>query len=114
MKHDFDTKEFDIDEFNNNDLSKRKEIHIKLQQRKGKKYLTFIEGLYEINNMNNIEKEKFIDHINKQLKKKFNCGSSIKKPEFIIQLHGDHREEIKKYLIEKKIVSTDQIKIHGF
>jgi translation initiation factor SUI1 len=96
----------------NLDLDKKPLIvHIKLQQRNRKKCITFIEGLNQIQQEN---KDKFFDSITKSFKTKFNCGVSLKKPDYIVQLSGDHRKEIKEFLISKKILKDEQIKIHGY
>jgi len=56
----------------------------------------------------------FLDDIANKFKKKFNCGATIKKPENVIQLSGDHRHNIKKVLVENNLVKSDQVKIHGY
>jgi translation initiation factor 1 len=86
------------------------EVHLRIQQRNGKKCWTFVEGLNELNTKDS----NFVDNLAKIFKKKFNCSATIKKPENIIQLQGDHRDEIKTYLLKEKIISQDKIKIHGF
>lgn len=108
MINEFELLKKDLDESLDQKLIM---IHIKLKQRNGKKCITIIEGLEQIEKEN---KEKFFETIAKCLKKKFNCGVSIKKPFFIIQLSGDHRNEIKDYLINKKLLKEDQIKVHGY
>src|SRR5439155_25661549 len=83
------------------------ETHIKLQQRNGKKCITLVEGL------DKFDKEKtneFMEKMSKQFRKTFNCAATIKKPENIIQLQGDHRQKIKDLLINLKIVNADKIK----
>lgn len=82
------------------------EIHIHMQQRNGKKCLTLVDGLSKIKMKYNL------DDFAKQLRKKFNCSGIVTK-EKIIQLQGDHREGIKQYLIDQKIISKDKIKVHG-
>ena len=80
------------------------EIHIKSQQRNGRKCWTFVEGIDQLENQN-------LNEIATNLKKKFNCGASIKNN--VIQLNGDHKTELKEYLIKQGIANDDQIKIHG-
>ena len=47
------------------------------------------------------------------LKKKLVCGAFIDN-ENIITLNGDHREEIKKFILERNMAKEDQIKMHGY
>lgn len=97
------------------ELDKRHlEIHIKIQKRNGRKYWTFIEGLDKIDLPPNKTVDSFLEDILKKLKKLLNCGANIEKPDNIIKLMGDHRSEIKQFLMNLKIVSDDQIKMHGF
>ena len=89
------------------------EIHIKIKQRNGRKSWTSIEGLDKLE-PNRDKLDTFIENIAKNLKKKFSCGASIEKPEYIVQLNGDHREGIKDFLIKGGFVNETQIKMHGF
>ena len=82
-------------------------IHIRLQQRTGRKSLTTIQGLNP-----NLDFEK----INKALKKEFCCnGCVIENPDLgiIIQLQGDQRNNTIKFLIQEEIALPKMIKIHG-
>jgi len=94
-------------ELEDNDI----EIHIKVQQRNGRKCLTLIEGMEQVHDD--------IKSIVVDLKDKFNCGGSIMKSKnnsdmTIIQLNGDHREDLKEYLMKKYDLKAHQLKIHGF
>lgn len=91
-----------------NELFKKKNVHIRMQQRNGKKCWTYVEGLDQIN-----KDSKFLDNFAKVLKKKLNCAGTVKKPENVIQFQGDHRDKIKSFLIEQKIVEEEFIKMHG-
>lgn len=89
--------------FEKNDL-----IHIRLQQRNGRKTLTTIQGLTT---------DYDLKKITKTLKKEFACnGCIIEHPEFgeVIQLQGDQRENVKKFFILTEMAKEDQIKTHGF
>jgi translation initiation factor 1 len=82
-------------------------IHIRLQQRNGRKSLTTIQGL---NSTLDFEK------INKALKKEFCCnGCVIQDSELgiIIQLQGDQRNNITNFLVQEGIALFKMIKIHG-
>jgi len=89
------------------------EIHIKVQQRNGRKCWTFVEGLDKITPPPNTDINKFMEQITRTFKKGFNCAATIQ-PGNIIQMSGDHRYKLKDYLINNKIVNEDQIKIHGY
>ena len=91
------------------------EIHIKIQKRNGRKCWTIVEGLDKLELPSNMKTtDEFLEKLTRKLKKSFNCGASIKKPENAIQLNGDHRDNIKGFLIEHKLVNENQIKLHGF
>lgn len=82
-------------------------IHIRLQQRNGRKSLTTIQGLNS-----NFDFEK----INKTLKKEFCCNGCVIQDSdlgIIIQLQGDQRDNALKFLIKEEIALKKMIKIHG-
>lgn len=85
---------------------KQIEIHIRIKQRNGRKCITIIE------NLNDLKAD--LEQLSKHFKKTFNCRSTVIKPENTIELAGDHRESIKNFLINEKLVTTEQIKIHGY
>jgi translation initiation factor 1 len=85
----------------------QKIIHIRLQQRNGRKSLTIIQGLDKL-----IDFEKII----KLFKKEFCCNGCIVRDKhlgIVIQLQGDQRENVKKFLINKEISLNNFITIHG-
>lgn len=90
-------------------------VHIRIQPRTSRTYLTIIEGLIERIQEENEESKELIKKILKKFKKNFSCNGSIieNKNNEAIQLQGDHRHEVAKYLIEKDIVSKDNIIVHG-
>lgn len=82
-------------------------IHIRTQQRNGRKSLTTLQGINPKINKKTILKE---------CKKKFNCnGCLVQDPDLgeIIQLQGDQRKVVAQFLIDEKIAKKDVIKIHG-
>ena len=82
-------------------------IHIRVQQRNGRKSLTTVQGI-------NPKINKKI--ILKECKKKFNCnGCIVEDPEHgdIVQLQGDQRRQIATFLVEEKIAKKALIKVHG-
>ncbi|XP_022714603.1 uncharacterized protein LOC111274266 [Durio zibethinus] len=83
-------------------------VHVRVQQRNGRKSLTTIQGL---------KKEFSYSKIIKDLKKEFCCnGTVVQVPELgqVIQLQGDQRKNVSTFLIQAGIAKKEHIKIHGF
>lgn len=83
-------------------------VHIRVQQRNGKKCLTTVQGL---------KKQFSYEKILKDLKKEFCCNGNVvqdKELGKIIQLQGDQRKNASQFLVQAGLVKKDQIKIHGF
>lgn len=83
-------------------------VHIRIQQRNGRKTLTTVQGL---------NPDYDFKKIVKVAKKDFNCnGTVIEHPEYgeVIQLQGDQRESIRYLLINIGLAHKDQVKVHGF
>ncbi|CAM8887800.1 hypothetical protein QQ045_024185 [Rhodiola kirilowii] len=83
-------------------------VHIRVQQRNGKKCLTTVQGLKTVYSY---------DRILKALKKQFCCNGNIvqdKELGRVIQLQGDQRKNVSTFLIQSGLVKKDQIKLHGF
>ncbi|PKI55845.1 protein translation factor SUI1 homolog 1 [Punica granatum] len=83
-------------------------VHIRIQQRNGKKSLTTVQGL---------KKEYSYEKILKDLKKEFCCNGNVvqdKELGKIIQLQGDQRKNVSHFLVQAGLAKKDQIKIHGF
>ena len=87
-------------------------IHIRIQQRNGRKCITTIQGL---------ENDLDLKRICKAMKRAFNCNGSIAEDEEmgeIVQLQGDQRQNVKEWLVEQEIVNRtdadDRLVIHGF
>lgn len=94
----FETKDADAKEY----------VHIRVQQRNGKKCLTTVQGL---------KKDFSYEKILKDLKKEFCCNGNVvqdKELGKIIQLQGDQRKNVLQFLVQAKIVKKEQIKMHGF
>ncbi|PWA63552.1 translation factor [Artemisia annua] len=75
-------------------------VHIRIQQRNGRKSLTTVQGL---------KKEFSYNKILKDLKKEFCCnGTVVQDPELgkVIQLQGDQRKNVSTFLIQVMIVNT--------
>lgn len=83
-------------------------IHIRIQQRNGRKTLTTVQG---------ISKDYDFKKIVKACKKEFACnGTVVDHPEYgeVIQLQGDQRVNIRDFLRKIGIAKDDQLKVHGF
>ncbi|CAA3004994.1 translation factor SUI1 homolog [Olea europaea subsp. europaea] len=83
-------------------------VHIRIQQRNGKKSLTTVQGL---------RKEFRYEKILKDLKKEFCCNGNVvqdKELGKVIQLQGDQRKNVSQFLVSAGLVKKDQVKIHGF
>ncbi|KAH7646534.1 eukaryotic translation initiation factor eIF1 [Dermatophagoides farinae] len=83
-------------------------IHIRIQQRSGRKTLTTVQGIAD-----NFDKKKIV----KACKKEFACnGTVVDHPEYgeVIQLQGDQRNNIVEFLTKIGIAKSEQLKVHGF
>lgn len=89
----------------------KSKVHIRVQQRNGKKCITSIEGLDE-----DLDQKRICKH----MRKLFNCnGNVISDPERgeIIQLQGDQRDNVRAFLLEQTVLEAhekDRLVIHGF
>ncbi|KAJ3192020.1 guanine nucleotide exchange protein for ADP-robosylation factor [Irineochytrium annulatum] len=91
-----------------NNLEVHGYIHIRIQQRAGRKTLTTVQGLPE---------ELDPKRILKAFKKDFACnGNVVEDPDMgeVIQLQGDQRTKVQQFLISEEIATKDKVKIHGF
>ena len=88
-----------------------KKIHIRVQQRNGKKSITSIEGFAE---------DLDLKRICKDMRKKFNCNGNVIEDEDageIIQLQGDQRDNVKNWILTEQIINkseADLIVMHGY
>ncbi|RYO86181.1 hypothetical protein DL770_009403 [Monosporascus sp. CRB-9-2] len=86
-------------------------IHIRIQQRNGRKTLTTVQGLPK-----KFDQRKIL----KVIKKKFACnGTTVHDSEMgeVIQLQGDQRKDVHDFLIDKVDgleLDPKTIKVHGF
>ncbi|KAK9457856.1 translation initiation factor SUI1 [Dipodascopsis uninucleata] len=96
-----DTGDDDISQPNNY-------IHIRIQQRNGRKTLTTVQGLPQ---------EYDLKRILRALKKDFACNGTIVKDDElgeVIQLQGDQRVKVMEFLSSQLNILKKNIKIHGF
>ncbi|XP_002134050.1 eukaryotic translation initiation factor eIF1-like [Drosophila pseudoobscura] len=83
-------------------------VHIRIQQRKGRKTLTTVQGLSQ---------EYDLKKIVRSCKKEFACnGTVIEHQEYgkVLQLQGDQRENICQWLTKIGLAKGHQLKVHGF
>jgi len=98
----FDAAAGDVESVAGND------VHIRIQQRTGRKTLTTISGL---------PKDLDFQRLIKTFKKLFSCNGVLINSEelgVVVQLQGDQRKNAYEFLVKEKIVKKNQVKIHGF
>lgn len=100
-----------LDPFANSEIGASK-IHIRVQQRNGRKCITTLQGL---------DTDLDIKRIGKAMKKHFNCnGNLVEDPDQgeILQFQGDQRENIRAWLLAQGILTateaTERLVTHGF
>lgn len=105
----FSTNDFSSSAKNDLEVQKSK-IHIRYQKT-GPRTITILEGL---------DDDLDLKRIAKALKKTFSCAATIQKDVDggeIIQLQGDHCNNVRKWLIEQEIISESESKeriiMHG-
>lgn len=102
-------------------------IHIRIQQRNGRKTLTTVQGIGD-----NFDKKKIVKACKKVSSEcwsgtrndycsnwiqEFACnGTVVDHPEYgeVVQLQGDQRSNICQFLTKIGIAKPDQLKVHGF
>ena len=83
------------------------EVHIRLQQRNARSYITTVEGMNP-----KIDKKKILG----VLKRKLNCNGTAladEKHGEILQMQGDQRKNIAAFLISENLISKEKLFIHG-
>lgn len=83
-------------------------LDLHFQQRTTRKCLTLVQGLPV-----DLDLKKIV----RSFKKVWCCNGTTHEHEewgSIIQLQGDHRRDIMKFLIEEGICTKEQIKVHGY
>ncbi|PWZ02190.1 putative translation initiation factor SUI1 [Testicularia cyperi] len=83
-------------------------VHIRIQQRNGRKTLTTLQGL---------PKEYDQKKLLKAFKKEFACNGTIVDDEElgqVIQLQGDQRQKVATFIVEEGITPRADVKVHGF
>merc|ERR1711974_471201 len=80
-------------------------IHIRIQQRNGRKFITTVSGLSK-----DIDFKKLLTEI----KRRFCCNGSVQDDkEFgtVIQLQGDQRDNLLRFLTEAHVAEADDIRV---
>nr|XP_054101246.1 eukaryotic translation initiation factor 1-like [Callithrix jacchus] len=83
-------------------------IHIRIQQRNGRKTLTIVQGIAD----DDYDKKKLVKAL-----KKFACNGTVTEhPECgeAMQLQDDQRRNIRQFLLGTGLAKDDQLKVHGF
>jgi translation initiation factor 1 len=90
---------------------RKSKVHIRVQQRNGKKCITSIQGLDE-----DLDQKRICKH----MRRNFNCNGNVVKDEEgveVIQLQGDQRDNARAFLLEQTVIEPhekDRIVVHGF
>mmetsp|Transcript_33233 Transcript_33233/g.64891 ORF Transcript_33233/g.64891 Transcript_33233/m.64891 type:complete len:117 (+) Transcript_33233:61-411(+) len=84
-------------------------VHIRIQQRNGRKSITTVTGLNQ-----QLDLKKIL----KAIKKEHCCNGTVLKDEDskeeVLQFQGDQREAVRSFLVKEEISEKDSIKLHGF
>ncbi|KAL3911964.1 MAG: hypothetical protein SGARI_001389 [Bacillariaceae sp.] len=83
-------------------------VHVRVQQRNGRKCVTTVAGLAD---------DLDAKRICKAFKKNFSCNGAVQKDEDVgdvIQLSGDQRTNVKSFLVDQQICHGESIVLHGF
>jgi translation initiation factor 1 len=98
-----------VNEFEDDDQAQvsQEHIHLRIQQRNGRKCITLIEGIPQ-----DIDLKKVL----RFFKKNYQCNGTIVADEDdnkVMQLTGDRRKQVAQFLLEEQIVPKESIKVHG-
>ena len=101
------TAAFDDDD-NNKAGNQADKVHVRVQQRSGRKCITTVAGLAD---------DLDIKRICKAFKKNFSCNGAVQKDEDdgeVIQLSGDQRTNVMEFLVDQEICHKEEVVLHGF
>jgi len=90
------------------DVDQSSDIHIRVQQRNGRKCITTVQGL---------DAALDLKKVLKVIKKEYCCNGNIQDDEAmgqVLQFQGDQRQNIGKFLVENQLAPKEKIKTHGF
>ena len=83
-------------------------VHVRVQQRNGRKCITTVAGLAD---------DLDVKRICKAFKKNFSCNGAVQRDDEVgevIQLSGDQRTNVKSFLVDQEICHGENIVLHGF
>merc|ERR1711862_402866 len=84
-------------------------VHVRVQQRNGRKCITTVAGLADDLDMK---------RICKAFRKNFSCNGAIQIDEEtdgeVIQLSGDQRTNVMDFLVDQEICHKEDVVLHGF
>lgn len=89
-------------------VTSEEKVHVRVQQRNGRKCITTVAGLAD---------DLDIKRICKAFKKTFSCNGAVQNDEDageVIQLSGDQRTNVKEFLTAQEICHAENIVLHGF
>jgi len=90
------------------DVREVTQVHLRVQQRNGRKCITTVQGLSDT-----LDLKKLL----KQFKKTFNCNGSLQPDRdtdgTVVQMSGDQRRGVHDFLVKEGITSEDDIVLHG-
>merc|ERR1712053_29835 len=93
---------------NQSDVGQIDVIHIRIQQRNGRKTLTTVQG---------IDPKFDLKKIVRACKREFACNGTVvqhKEHGEVLQFQGDQRQHIDNFLKKIKLTTEENIKVHGF
>jgi translation initiation factor 1 len=100
------------DPFSTKGVAGQGKIHVRVQQRNGRKCITTIQGL---------DDDLDLKRICKHMKKSFNCNGNLAQDEDmgeIVQLQGDQRQNVRQWILDQEIVTKaeadERVVLHGF
>jgi translation initiation factor 1 len=103
-----ETDTFD-DDAGNQAGNQTDKVHVRVQQRNGRKCITTVAGLAD---------DLDIKRICKSFKKNFSCNGAVQKDEDtdgeVIQLSGDQRTNVMEFLVDQEICHKEEVVLHGF
>jgi len=97
-----------IDLYDIDDKKDNFKVHISIQQRTSKKYITNVSGIPDMYDL---------PKVLKYIKKIYKCGGSIVKDRngnLILQITGDQRSNIENFFVDYNVMDKDNIISHGF
>merc|ERR1712080_509658 len=90
------------------DVGQHDVIHIRIQQRNGRKTLTTVQG---------IDPKFDLKKLVRACKREFACNGTVvehKEHGEVLQFQGDQRDHIRGFLLKIGLVQVENLKVHGF